>query len=97
MPQRQSREVAKQNLPGKIYNRFKILLAEKELDAPNRISYQDIRDEIKQRTGVNIASSTLSKWANNEIERYDAVTLIIFCDYFQCKIGELLEYKSFLE
>jgi DNA-binding Xre family transcriptional regulator len=100
MPDRQSREEAKERLPGKIYSRFGILLAEKKMDwihADNRgrISYEDIKDDIKMRTGVNIASSTLSAWANNEVERFDSVTLVVLCDYFGCKVGDLLEYRPF--
>jgi len=84
-------------MPGKVRNRLKVLVAEKELEESRRISYQEIRASIKERTGVNIASSTLSKWANNEIERYDSITLAILCDYFRCEIGNLLEYISFTD
>ena len=63
---------------GKVYNRFKILLAQKEIEVGRRISYKD----IKNATGI--ASSTLSSWANNKTERYDKETIGTLCEYFDC-------------
>ena len=73
-------------MPGKVYNRFKILLAQKEIEVGRRISYKD----IKNATGI--ASSTLSSWANNKTERYDKETIAALCDYFNCEVGDLIAY-----
>ena len=74
-------------MSGKVYTRFKILLAEKEIKEGRRISY----DEIKDATGI--ATSTLSGWATNSIKRYDADTIAGICDYLDCELGDLLVYK----
>ena len=74
-------------MAGKVYNRFKILLAEKEIAEGRKIPY----DEIKEVTGI--ASSTLSAWATNSVRRYDADTIAALCDFLQCELGNLLVYE----
>lgn len=71
-----------------VYNRFKILLAEKEIKENRRIPY----DEIKEKTGI--ATSSISAWATNDIKRYDAKMIAAFCEYFDCKVVDLIVYKS---
>lgn len=74
-------------MKGKVYNRFKLLLAEKEIRENRRISYT----EIQASTGI--AASTLSYWANNTAKRYDADTIAALCDYFHVGVGELIVYQ----
>jgi putative transcriptional regulator len=71
----------------KIFNRFKILLAQKEFETGKKIPYS----EIKNATGI--ASSTLSAWATNEIKRYHEDTIAALCEYFGCEVGDLIVYK----
>ena len=71
---------------GRVYNKFKILLAQKEIDEGRRISYE----EIKEATGI--ASSTLSAWATNSVKRYDADTIAALCEFLDCEVGDLLIY-----
>jgi putative transcriptional regulator len=70
-----------------VHNRFKILLAEKELREGRRISYKEIQEE------TGIAASSLSAWATNSINRYDRKTIDKLCAYFGCAVGDLLEYQ----
>ena len=70
-----------------VYNRFKILLSEKEAREGKRVSYAD----IQKSTGI--AASTLSAWATNDISRYDRETIEKLCKFFSCKVGELIVYE----
>ncbi len=69
-----------------IRSRFKLLLAEKELDERRRIPYREIRE------ATGISESAISKLATNTTQRYDADILAALCGYFQCGVGDLLEY-----
>lgn len=69
-----------------IRSRFKLLLAQKELDENRKITYA----EIKDATGV--AESTLSNLATNSVTMYSAATLSRLCDYFRCETGDLIQY-----
>ena len=70
----------------RVYNRFKILLAEKETKESRKISYK----EIRENTGI--AGSTISAWATNTVKRYDADTIAALCDLFNCGVGDLIIY-----
>lgn len=74
-------------MPGRVYNRFRILLAEKQTEENRNISY----DEVKEKTGV--AKSTISAWATNKVKRYDAGTIKEFCDFLNCDVGDLIVYQ----
>jgi putative transcriptional regulator len=74
-------------MTGKVYNRFKILLAEKEIQEGRKILY----DEINQATGI--AASTLSAWATNNVKRYDKATIADLCDFLNCDVGDLIVYE----
>ena len=67
-----------------ITNRFKILLAEKETRDRRNWSYR----EISRETGV--APNSLSDYARNRVQRFDAVTLDAMCTFFECSVGDLL-------
>jgi putative transcriptional regulator len=69
-----------------IRSRLKLLLAEKEVRENRRVSHE----EIRRATGL--ASSTISALANNNTGRYDANTLSKLCAYFNCGVGDILEY-----
>ena len=69
-----------------IRSRFKLLHAQKEIEEGRRIPYHVIRGE------TGIAESTLSALANNEVTMYAASTLSRLCTYFNCRVGDLLEY-----
>lgn len=71
-----------------VRSRFKILLADKEFKEKRRITYE----EICNSTGISPA--TLSRFSNNETKRFYSNTLTCLCKYFNCGIGDLLEYVA---
>jgi putative transcriptional regulator len=73
---------------GRIYNKFKILLSQKEIEEKKRIPYK----EINEITGITISS--LSAWATNNVQRFDADTISALCEYFGCNVGDLIVYES---
>lgn len=72
----------------KIFNRFRILLAEKATRERHSIAINDVQRD------TGIAWSTLYSWANNQVTRYDASVIQALCDYFKCPVGELLVYDK---
>ena len=71
-----------------IYNRLKILIAEKELREGRKLTYRTIAHE----TGVS--TSTLTAYITQKINRFDALTLEALCRYFACQPGDLLTYTE---
>ena len=69
-----------------IRNRFRILLAQKEVRDNRRYTYDDITD------ATGISRQTIASYATGSVSRYDGRTLKSFCDFFDCELSELLEY-----
>lgn len=69
-----------------VRNRFKILLAQKEVKDGRDYRYEDIYDAI------GISPTTLSNYAKGTVKRFDEVTIIKLCDWLDCDLGDLLEY-----
>jgi putative transcriptional regulator len=69
-----------------IRNRFKILLAQKEVKDGRTYTYE----EIYKATGVSPTS--LTNYANGRVSRFDAVTITALCDWLDCELSDLLEY-----
>ena len=69
-----------------IFNKFAILLAEKQVAERRRVPLS----EVAQATGV--AWRTLQAWANNSVTRFDADILDALCKYFGVQPGDLLYY-----
>jgi putative transcriptional regulator len=65
---------------------FKKLHLTREAREGRRITLR----EIQRETGI--ATSSLSKLANNDVTRFDADTLSRLCDFFKCTVCDLLEY-----
>ena len=74
-------------MSGKVYNRFKILLAEKETKEGIKYPYE----KITRATGI--AGSTLSSWASNKVKRFDADTIATLCNFFNCDLKDLIIYE----
>lgn len=60
-------------------------------------------DDILQERGISknrlckeldIPRSNLNRYCRNEFQRLDAGLLCKLCEYFDCEIGDLLEYKK---
>jgi len=75
---------------GRIYTRFKILLAEKEVRDQRKYTYEDIKETI------GIATSTLSAYAQNKesVKAYKKTTLAKLCTFFECEIADLIVYDK---
>jgi len=71
-----------------IYNRLKILIAEKELRERRKLPYRVIAEES------GISTTTLTKYMNQEIRSFDEITLTALCKYLGVQPGELLIYSS---
>lgn len=65
---------------------LKRLIAEKELEWGKRISMS----EISESTGIHV--STLSRLANHKAVNTSSANIEALCDYFECRIQDLVEY-----
>jgi putative transcriptional regulator len=75
-------------LTGTIINRFRLLLAEKEMREKRHIPLT----EVKRQTGI--AWTTLQSWANNDVTRFDAPVIAALCDFLDCEVGDLIQYNK---
>lgn len=71
-----------------IYNKLKILIAEKEFHENRKLTYRT----IAQETGVS--KTTLSLYMRQEVKSIDLGTLEAFCQYLNCQPGDLLLYSA---
>ena len=71
-----------------IYNRLKIMIAEKELREGRKLTYRTIAKE----TGVS--TGTLTTYISQRVSRYDGPTLEAFCRFFDCQPGDLLVFTD---
>ncbi len=70
----------------RIYTRFNVLRAEKEIRDGRKYSYAVIRDI------TGISTSTLSAYAQNkeDVKAYKKSVLIKLCMFFECELGKLI-------
>ncbi len=71
-----------------IYNRLKILIAQKEFREGRKLPYRVIAEE----TGVS--TTTLTAYISQKVNRFDAPTLDAFCRYFGCQPGDILVWAD---
>lgn len=45
--------------------------------------------EVKRATGLNYG--TIDNWMKDRINRVDFPTLVVWCDYLDCTVGDILE------
>ena len=70
-----------------IYNKLKILIAEKEFREGRKLTYRTISKE------TGISTTTLTKYINQG-GGIDPGTLEKLCEYFGCQPGDLLIYSA---
>ena len=70
-----------------VYNKLKILAAEKELKEGRKLTHRVIAEE----TGLPL--STVTNYMTQRVERFDASTIAALCDYFGVNVGDLLTYS----
>ena len=66
---------------------FVKLLARKQEAENKRISLSD----VSESTGI--AYTTLQRWERGEISRIDFAIVQPLCDYFNCKMSDLIQYS----
>lgn len=71
-----------------IYNRLKILIAEKEFREKRKLTYRT----ISQETGISTATLTL--YMKQGVKAFDTGTLETLCKYFGVLPGEILTYSE---
>ncbi len=76
------------NIGMAIYNRLKVLIAEKELREKRKLTYRTIAEE----TGLSIG--TLTVYMTQRVNRFDGSTIETLCDYFGVQPGDLLIYTA---
>lgn len=69
-----------------IQNRLKILIAEKELREARKLSYRVISHE------TGLSTSTITAYAKQSVNRFDAPTIEALCIFFDCRPGDILVY-----
>ena len=75
-------------MPGKVYNRVEELLARRKREKPEiPTSYRDIGEKL------GMSPTTVGAWMNNTIKRYDGEMLVLWCDFLNCELSELLVYE----
>ncbi len=42
--------------------------------------------------GTGLTRQVVAKWLKNEVKEYRADMIMAFCDYFNCGVGDLIEY-----
>ncbi len=74
-------------MPGKIYNKFRLLLAIKADKEKRNITLKKVQED------TGIAWTALQGWSTNRVTRFDAQVIIKLCDYLGCEIMDLLVYE----
>ena len=71
-----------------IYNKLKILIANKENMESRKLSYRTVAQE------AGIPLSVLTEYTGQRVRRFDINTLEKLCRYFGVQPGELLGYTD---
>jgi putative transcriptional regulator len=71
-----------------IYNRLKILIAEKEFREDRKLTYRTISEE------TGISTSTLTLYMRQGVGAFDTGTIETLCKYFDCQPGDLIVYAD---
>ena len=71
-----------------IYNKLKILIAEKELREGRKLPHRTVAQE------ADIPLSVLTLYMSQKVRRFDTETLQKLCRYFGVQPGELLVFSE---
>jgi putative transcriptional regulator len=71
-----------------IYNKLKVLIAEKEIRENRKLSYRIVAQE------AGIPLSVLTLYTSQKVRRFDIETLQKLCRYFDCQPGDLLVFAD---
>jgi putative transcriptional regulator len=71
-----------------IYNKLKVLIAEKEIREGRKLSYRIVAQE------AGIPLSVLTLYTAQKVRRFDTQTLEKLCRYFGAQPGDLLVFSA---
>lgn len=71
-----------------IYNKLKILIAQKENLESRKLTYKTVAEE------AGIPVSVLIEYTGQRVKRYDVNTLEKLCRYFKAQPGDLLGFTD---
>lgn len=69
-----------------VKSQLRSLIAQKEQQENRRLSLREIQAATK------ISYSSLSRLANGHMSRFDIALLDALCEYFNCDVGDILQY-----
>lgn len=72
----------------RIVSQVPLLMAKKQLQENRKINGAILARE------TNLARLTISRWINNDLDRFEAATIITLCAYFNCDISDLLKLDT---
>jgi DNA-binding Xre family transcriptional regulator len=56
----------------------------------SRKRYGKVLTQREMEAVTGISQSTISRWYNNKIDRFDSATILKLCRHFDCDLHELL-------
>jgi DNA-binding Xre family transcriptional regulator len=83
----QIQQGVKQFMAGRIVNRLAELKREKEQRDGKTITWEHVAE------GTGLAYSTVLRWANDNVDRYDEKALVKLCEFFGVQPGDILRYQ----
>lgn len=60
------------------------LMARKQLDEKRMIDSTTLKKEVP------LSRPTIAKWLKGDVKSFDENTILAFCHYFKCDVGDLL-------
>lgn len=70
-----------------IHSRLRSLISQKEMRENRRITYREIAGATR------IPASTISRLVGDQMTRFETDTLAALCKYFECNVGDILDYQ----
>lgn len=69
-----------------VKNRLLILMSEKQASEGRPVTASSVARDTK------LTRQVVTKWINNDVKEFRADMIKAFCDYFNCDVGDLIEY-----
>jgi putative transcriptional regulator len=69
-----------------IRSKLKLLIAQREVSTGEKITYESLAAQ------VGVSKNALNRLAESKTGRIEFATLDKLCRYFECTLGDLLEY-----
>lgn len=72
---------------GVLMSRLMVLLSQKEQRDGKRYKQKDIA------AATGLSPATITRWMNDDIEGSNLATVRKLCDWLDCDVGDLVQYK----